>query len=111
MASTLRKIVFAFDVGTTQTGISYCILEPGEVPQKRSMHKYVISHYAFTLRHIHAEAHTNRFPGQEYTNGSHKIPTVMYYNSDGEVEAAGAETLSDEIIEKASEKGWSMVRW
>lgn len=38
-AGAARKIVFAFDVGTTQTGISYCILEPGEVPQKRSLHK------------------------------------------------------------------------
>ena len=27
-----RKLVLAFDVGTTYSGISYCILDPGEVP-------------------------------------------------------------------------------
>ena len=28
-----RKLVLAFDVGTTYSGISYCILDPGEVPK------------------------------------------------------------------------------
>ena len=29
----VRKLVLAFDVGTTYSGISYCILDPGDVPQ------------------------------------------------------------------------------
>lgn len=29
----LRKLVLAFDVGTTYSGISYSILDPGEVPK------------------------------------------------------------------------------
>jgi len=28
-----RKLVLAFDVGTTYSGISYCILDPGEIPK------------------------------------------------------------------------------
>ena len=35
----------------------------------------------------------------------------MYYNAKGGVEAAGAETLSDELSEKALEEGWILVRW
>lgn len=29
----LRKLVVAFDVGTTFSGIAYAILDPGEVPK------------------------------------------------------------------------------
>lgn len=29
----VRKLVLAFDVGTTFSGIGYAILDPGEVPQ------------------------------------------------------------------------------
>jgi hypothetical protein len=29
----VRKLVLAFDVGTTYSAISYCILGPGEVPK------------------------------------------------------------------------------
>ena len=50
-SGSARKPVFALDVGTTQTGISYCILEPGEVPQKRSMHKCVDLIYVFMHDH------------------------------------------------------------
>lgn len=34
-----RKLVLAFDVGTTFSGISYCILDPGEVPTIRGVSK------------------------------------------------------------------------
>ena len=27
-----RKLVLAFDVGTTYSGVSYCILDPGDIP-------------------------------------------------------------------------------
>lgn len=30
---TSRKLVLALDVGTTYSGVSYCILDPGEVPK------------------------------------------------------------------------------
>ena len=30
---TVRKLVVAIDVGTTYSGVSYAILDPGEVPQ------------------------------------------------------------------------------
>jgi hypothetical protein len=35
-----KKLVLAFDVGTTYSGISYSILDPGEVPQIRGVTRY-----------------------------------------------------------------------
>ena len=32
-----RQLVLAFDVGTTYSGISYCILQPGEIPEPRGV--------------------------------------------------------------------------
>ena len=29
----VRKLVLAFDVGTTYSGVSYSILDPGEIPE------------------------------------------------------------------------------
>lgn len=52
-----------------------------------------------------------RFPGQEFTSGSQKIPSVMYYNKAGKMMSAGAESLADDVIEKAAEEGWLKVQW
>jgi hypothetical protein len=54
---TVRGLIIALDVGTTFSGVSYAILEPGEVPK------------------IHG---VTRFPGQEHVAGDSKIPTIMY---------------------------------
>jgi hypothetical protein len=34
-----RQLVLAFDIGTTYSGISFCILQPGEIPQPQSVMK------------------------------------------------------------------------
>ena len=34
-----RKLVLAFDVGTTYSGVSYCILDPGEIPKVQGVAK------------------------------------------------------------------------
>lgn len=36
-----RNLVLAFDVGTTYSGISYSILDPGLVPQVMTVTKYL----------------------------------------------------------------------
>ncbi|KAF8885939.1 hypothetical protein BD779DRAFT_1471330 [Infundibulicybe gibba] len=73
---TQRKLILAFDVGTTYSGISYrlptvlsSILDPGEIPEIKGV---------------------NRYPGQEHVGGDSKIPTVLYYDMDGEVQNAPA---------------------
>ncbi|KAI0318140.1 hypothetical protein OF83DRAFT_1171352 [Amylostereum chailletii] len=63
-----RRLVLAFDLGTTFSGVSYALLDPGKVPEIKSI---------------------TRFPGQEA--GDSKIPTVIYYDAAGKVLAVGAE--------------------
>lgn len=44
-----------------------------------------------------------KFPGAEDA----KIPTIMYYDQQGKVRAAGAEAMSESIDEKAVEENWT----
>ncbi|KAI0318150.1 hypothetical protein OF83DRAFT_1117634 [Amylostereum chailletii] len=63
-----RRLVMGIDLGTTYSGISYAILDPGKIP----------------------EIHTiSRYPGQDA--GDSKVQTVIWYDVDGKVLAAGAE--------------------
>ncbi|KAF5321316.1 hypothetical protein D9619_002044 [Psilocybe cf. subviscida] len=87
---TTRKLVLAFDVGTTFSGISYCILDPGQIPEPKGVTK---------------------FPSQDHVNGSCKIPSVIYYGEDGKVRAIGAETLAEGVYERAEEEGWTKTEW
>ncbi|KAI0338760.1 hypothetical protein BDW22DRAFT_1337232 [Trametopsis cervina] len=83
-----RKIVLAFDVGTTFSGISYAILDPGETPKIQSV---------------------TRFPGQE--NGDFKIPSVLWYTQEGEMRAAGAEARASAMTLIAEDEDLIFVEW
>ncbi|KAL4068705.1 hypothetical protein V8B97DRAFT_1918465 [Scleroderma yunnanense] len=85
-----RKLVIAFDVGTTFSGISYCILDPGEVPEIRGVSK---------------------FPAQDHVGGDNKIPSIVYYDQEGTVRAVGAETQQPHIIEEATKDQWIRLEW
>ena len=54
-----------------------------------------------------------RYPGQEAENQARdtKIPTVLYYDEDGEVRAAGAEAVSDGIRMEAEDERWACAEW
>ncbi|KDQ52365.1 hypothetical protein JAAARDRAFT_198283 [Jaapia argillacea MUCL 33604] len=65
-----RKLVLAFDVGTTFSGVSYSIMNPGTIPQVRGV---------------------SSFPGQSEVGGGCKVPSVVLYNRDGSVRAVGSE--------------------
>ncbi|KAI0303781.1 hypothetical protein B0F90DRAFT_1708994 [Multifurca ochricompacta] len=84
-SGTTRSLALAFDVGTTFSGVSYAILEPNEIPK------------------IHG---VTRYPGQEHVAGSYKIPTIMYYDQEGDMKVAGAEADSNAIIDLAEDEGW-----
>lgn len=45
----LRGLVVAFDVGTTYSGVSYAILDPGEVPKIQGVTRSVSACSATTL--------------------------------------------------------------
>ncbi|KAG2130299.1 uncharacterized protein EDB93DRAFT_1255970 [Suillus bovinus] len=80
-----RALIIAFDVGTTFSGVSYALLEPGEVPKINGV---------------------TCFPGQEHVASNSKIPSVMYYNKHGRVMAAGAETDNASITIQAETGEW-----
>ncbi|KAK7033188.1 heat shock protein 12A [Favolaschia claudopus] len=87
-SGSARSLVLAVDVGTTFSGVSYAILEPGEVPK------------------IHG---VTRFPGQEHVAGNSKIPTVLWYDTQGKMMAAGAEAETSTFLSQAEEEGWIRV--
>ncbi|KAF8552720.1 hypothetical protein OG21DRAFT_1498210 [Imleria badia] len=88
-AGLTRQLVLAFDIGTTYSGISYCILQPGEIPQPQSVMK---------------------FPGQGQV-GDFKVPSVMYYDSKGNLKKVGYEATKDEVTEIAITEGWVKLEW
>ncbi|KIM46840.1 hypothetical protein M413DRAFT_264068 [Hebeloma cylindrosporum] len=85
-----RKLVLAFDLGTTYSGISYSILDPGQVPEIKPV---------------------TRFPAQEHISGASKIPTIIYYDQTGQVRAAGAEAVRHETFEAADDGNWVKAEW
>ncbi|PBK82157.1 hypothetical protein ARMGADRAFT_1171031 [Armillaria gallica] len=84
-AGSRRKLVFAFDLGTTYSGISYSVLDPGSVPEIKGV---------------------TRFPEQEHVGSDAKIPTILYYDKTGTVRAVGAEALKESVLEQAEEESW-----
>ncbi|PPQ94461.1 hypothetical protein CVT25_000853, partial [Psilocybe cyanescens] len=82
-SGTQRKLVLAFDLGTTFSGISYSILDPGEV----------------------AEITRDR------VGGDSKIPTIIYCDKHGEVRAVGAEAKREGIEADAEDKEWTKAEW
>ncbi|PBK65402.1 hypothetical protein ARMSODRAFT_1022211 [Armillaria solidipes] len=80
-----RKLAIAFGLGTTFSGVSYSVLDPGSIPE-------IIG--------------VTRFPSHEHVGREAKIPTVIFYDKEGNVRAVGAEALKQNIVEQAEEEGW-----
>ncbi|KDR69814.1 hypothetical protein GALMADRAFT_255630 [Galerina marginata CBS 339.88] len=87
---TRRRLVLAFDIGTTYSGISYSVLDPGQVPQIKGV---------------------TRFPAHEHISGASKIPTIIYYDQQGKVRAVGAEATREGIYEAAEDGNWVKAEW
>ncbi|RDB20569.1 hypothetical protein Hypma_012275 [Hypsizygus marmoreus] len=87
---THRKLVLAFDIGTTFSGISYSILDPGQVPEIKGV---------------------TRFPSQEQVGGDSKIPTIIYYDNTGEVAAVGADAVREGLEDRIEDEGWTKAEW
>ncbi|KAF9528181.1 hypothetical protein CPB83DRAFT_767302 [Crepidotus variabilis] len=87
---SVRKLVLAFDVGTTYSGISYCFMDPGQQPSVKGVTKY---------------------PAQEHIMGASKIPTIIYYDQAGKVRAVGAEAVREGIEEEAADQDWVKAEW
>ena len=44
-------------------------------------------------------------------SGASKIPTIIYYDQQGQVRAVGAEATKDGMLEAAEEGQWSRAEW
>ncbi|KAG7091390.1 hypothetical protein E1B28_010428 [Marasmius oreades] len=85
-----RKTVIAFDVGTTYSGASYAVLDPGSPPIIEGVTK---------------------FPGQGSVGGDSKIPSIIYYDWEGNVQAVGTEATEASFLELADEQEYQKVEW
>ena len=107
-AGTHRKLVVGIDVGTTFSGVSYCILDPDVVPVIRGVNRWVGTS-AWKL--LFSVLTSCSFPAQERSGGDAKIPTVLYYDRNGTVRAAGAEVLHENNIDRAGDQQWVKAEW
>uniref|UniRef100_A0A0W0G793 Uncharacterized protein n=1 Tax=Moniliophthora roreri TaxID=221103 RepID=A0A0W0G793_MONRR len=85
-----RKMVIAFDVGTTYSGASFAILDPGLPPVIESV---------------------TSFPAQLSTRGDSKIPSVIYYDQAGNVRAVGSEATEEAFLELADDEDLMKIEW
>ena len=53
----------------------------------------------------------HRFPAHDHISGASKIPTIIYYDRNGDVKAVGAEALRDGVQEQAEDEQWVKVEW
>ncbi|KAF9262587.1 hypothetical protein L218DRAFT_960047 [Marasmius fiardii PR-910] len=83
-------MVIAFDVGTAYSGASYAVLDPGLPPITEGVPK---------------------FPGQGKIGGDSKIPSIIYYDQDGNVQAVGTEATEEAFLEQVDEEGYQKVEW
>ncbi|KAM6497434.1 hypothetical protein JOM56_007907 [Amanita muscaria] len=89
-SGTERKLVIAIDVGTTFSGVSYALLDPGIVPQVQPVTQFV---------------------GQSEPRGDSKVPSIICYKQDGTVAAAGAGTDPETNPELAEMDDVIRVEW
>ena len=54
---------------------------------------------------------TDRYPAQEKTGGDTKIPTILYYDESGIVQAARAEAIGERIEQLAEDDDWCKAEW
>lgn len=124
---TRRRLVLAFDVGTTFSGISYryevswllagrttysqtccSVLDPGQVPEIKGVTRSV---HANKVSSLPRNWFPLRYPGNELISGASKIPTIIYYDQEGEVRAVGAEAIYEDVFEAAEDGDWVKAEW
>ena len=52
-----------------------------------------------------------RFPAHELARGDAKVPSLLYYDQDGNFKAAGAEVLAEHITQTADTESWTKAEW
>ena len=102
-----RSLVLAFDIGTTFSGISYVLLDPGQVPKIKSVMRSVLPLTSWLQTSL--KDFSLRFPAQAL--GNSKIPSTIWYDASGQARALGAEATLLETIDIADAEGWTRLDW
>lgn len=108
-----RVLVLAIDIGTTYSGVAYCVLDPGEIPKVLSVTRYATPPLTRSDDQCETRLTTPSFPGQEGKNKSRdvKIPSVLYYDQGGNLRAVGAAAMLPNVQEDAYEHEWTLIKW
>ncbi|CAE6469380.1 unnamed protein product [Rhizoctonia solani] len=83
------RIVLGIDIGTTYSGVAFTYLSRGS---DQLLHR------------------VDRWPGQEGQNYSGKIPSIIWYDSNGKATSFGAEALTHDAQDEAEDAGWELAQ-
>lgn len=103
------RLCLAFDVGTSFSSISYCVLNPGKVPVIRNVNR--CGHASKSFVCFANLTRFSRFPHQHLADRIEKVPSAIYYDQDGRLRAIGAEILDPDTNTEAADEGWIKVAW
>ncbi|CAE6472111.1 unnamed protein product, partial [Rhizoctonia solani] len=84
------KIVIGIDIGTTQSAVAIGLLEHG-MDVSRALHS------------------VTEWPGQDLKQA--KIPTAIWYDSNGKAVSFGADTLAPNIEDQAEDSDWFLAQY
>ncbi|KAI0750416.1 hypothetical protein C8Q74DRAFT_1309969 [Fomes fomentarius] len=85
-----RKLVLSIDVGTTFSGMSYAVLDPGEEPKIEPVRRY---------------------PGKANVPQDYRIPSILNYTPDGEVHSCGADAESEDTRMALEYEDLILAKW
>lgn len=77
-----NKIVIGIDIGTTQSGVAFTYLQNGKGGEEQAPNQRTHLSTTGASQIIHR---VTRWPGQEAHNQQGKIPTVVWYDTNGQV--------------------------
>jgi len=97
-----RKLVLAFDIGTTSSGISYALLDPGSVPQIRSAGRWPKTlpiSFTFPMTNLWSRL------SNDHRVVYFEIPSALLYDDDGSFRGV-KDTVDDDEDEVLHEVRW-----
>ncbi|KAH7323441.1 hypothetical protein B0J17DRAFT_742988 [Rhizoctonia solani] len=85
------KVVVGIDIGTTQRAVAIGLLEHGSYNVAKALHS------------------VTEWPGQDLKQA--KIPTAIWYDTNGKAVSFGADTITPEIEERAEDSHWFLAKY